>query len=57
MLGRQRFLLAGLGTEELNPFELIETDLRRDAPRSHSFSFDHRRRPETLRTAMATAFL
>ena len=22
----------------------------------HSFSFDHRRRPETLRTAMATAF-
>jgi hypothetical protein len=26
------------------------------APRSHSFNFDHRRRPETLRTAMATAF-
>jgi hypothetical protein len=24
--------------------------------RSHSLSFDHRRRPETLRTAMATAF-
>ena len=24
--------------------------------RSHSASFDHRRRPETLRTAMATAF-
>jgi hypothetical protein len=24
--------------------------------RSHSSSFDHRRRPETLRTAMATAF-
>src|ERR1700680_4768201 len=23
---------------------------------SHSFSFDHRRRPETLRTAIATAF-
>jgi hypothetical protein len=23
---------------------------------NHSFSFDHRRRPETLRTAMATAF-
>ncbi len=29
----------------------------RDRPgRSHSFSFDQRRRPETLRTAMATAF-
>jgi hypothetical protein len=31
-----------------------------DAPvtigRSHSSSFDQRRRPETLRTAMATAF-
>jgi hypothetical protein len=24
--------------------------------RSHSCSFDHRRRPDTLRTAMATAF-
>jgi hypothetical protein len=24
--------------------------------RSHSLSFDQRRRPETLRTAMATAF-
>ena len=24
--------------------------------RSHSLSFDHRRRPETLRIAMATAF-
>jgi hypothetical protein len=24
--------------------------------RSHSCSFDHRRRPETFRTAMATAF-
>jgi hypothetical protein len=24
--------------------------------RSHSVSFDHRRRPEALRTAMATAF-
>jgi hypothetical protein len=24
--------------------------------RSHSLSFDHRRRPETLRTAIATAF-
>ena len=23
---------------------------------SHSFNFDHRRRPEALRTAMATAF-
>jgi hypothetical protein len=23
---------------------------------THSFSFDHRRRPETLRTAIATAF-
>jgi hypothetical protein len=23
---------------------------------NHSFSFDHRRRPESLRTAMATAF-
>jgi hypothetical protein len=27
-----------------------------DLGRSHSLSFDHRRRPETLRTAMATAF-
>jgi hypothetical protein len=26
------------------------------APRSHSFSFDHRLRPETFRTAIATAF-
>jgi hypothetical protein len=25
--------------------------------RSHSLSFDHRLRPDTLRTAMATAFL
>src|SRR5712692_5563259 len=33
--------------------------IRREAGgpgRSHSASFDHRRRPETLRTAMATAF-
>ena len=29
---------------------------RRDAPLSHSFNFDHRLRPETFRTAMATAF-
>jgi hypothetical protein len=28
----------------------------RDALCSHSFNFDHRRRPETLRTAIATAF-
>ena len=27
-----------------------------DFERSHSASFDHRRRPETLRTAMAMAF-
>jgi len=27
-----------------------------DVGRSHSSSFDQRRRPETLRTAMATAF-
>jgi hypothetical protein len=25
-------------------------------PANHSFNFDHRRRPDTLRTAMATAF-
>jgi hypothetical protein len=25
-------------------------------PANHSFNFDHRRRPDTLRTAIATAF-
>jgi hypothetical protein len=37
----------------------IATSICRDKNglgRSHSCSFDHRRRPETFRTAMATAF-
>jgi hypothetical protein len=41
----------------VQPALAVTTD---DAPgtigRSHSSSFDQRRRPETLRTAMATAF-
>jgi hypothetical protein len=35
---------------------LLVRDSLRMGPASHSFNFDHRRRPDTLRTAIATAF-
>ena len=45
--------------ENLRRYGLIAVSIGRgwDRPeRSHSPNFDHRRRPETLRTAIATAF-
>jgi len=38
------------------PMAQIAVTVAYSSLRSHSFNFDHRRRPETLRTAMATAF-
>jgi uncharacterized protein (UPF0335 family) len=52
----------GLFSPRFNPPSMIQSafdefDDREGAPtRSHSSSFDQRRRPDTLRTAMATAF-
>src|SRR5262249_11996221 len=43
-----------LAQPRLSQLRVIESP--RNTGRSHSFNFDHRRRPETLPTAMATAF-
>jgi hypothetical protein len=63
---RDRLVAIPLGMQ-VRPSQNIEIRDRRDqavtdlrwciaGTANHSFSFDHRRRPDTLRTAMATAF-